>query len=177
MSFKESVKAVSLTFIFFAILGALAIASAIATITLKNPVGSAISLIFHFFTLAGLYLTLNAQFVAAIQILVYAGAIMVLVIFVIMLLNLGEEEKLKERFDFRKIVAVLLAAVMALQLIAVFLLGASEGKIASNAAAQSTAQSVGAKLFSAYLFPFEAVAILLLAAIIGAVVLAKRRIN
>ena len=73
------------------------IASGFVTITSKNPVVSAMALVFHFFMLAGLYLNMHAQFMAVLQVLVYAGAIMVLVIFVIMLLNLGDEEKLKEK--------------------------------------------------------------------------------
>ncbi len=168
----------SLTFIFFTVLAILAIASAIVTITARNPVISALSLVFHFFMLAGLYLTLNAQFIAAIQILVYAGAIMVLVIFVIMLLNLGDEEKLKEKFNLRKVIAVLLASVLIIQFFLIYLLTRS-GKIeiAENTAKLSTVQSIGQVLFSEYLLPFEAIGLLLLAAIIGAIVLAKRKLT
>lgn len=168
----------SLTFIFFSVLAILAIASAIVTITAKNPVISALSLVFHFFMLAGLYLTLNAQFVAAIQILVYAGAIMVLVIFVIMLLNLGNEEKLKEKFSIRKVIAILLASIMIIQFFMIYLLTRS-GKIeiSGNIAQLSTVQSIGQELFSDYLLPFEAIGLLLLAAIIGAIVLAKRKLS
>ena len=86
---------VNLTFILFSILAVLAIASAVVTISTKHPVRAALALVFHFFMLAGIYLTLQAQFVAVMQILVYAGAIMVLVVFVIMLLNLGNDEYLK----------------------------------------------------------------------------------
>lgn len=168
----------SLTFIFFSVLAVLSIASAIVTIAAKNPVVSALSLVFHFFMLAGLYLTLNAQFIAAIQILVYAGAIMVLVIFVIMLLNLGDEEKLKEKFNIRKVIAVLLVSVMIIQFIMIYLLQKS-GKIelAGNSAQLSTVQSIGHELFTNYLLPFEAIGILLLAAIIGAIILAKRKLT
>ena len=168
----------SLTFIFFAILAILSVASAIVTISAKNPVVSAISLVFHFFMLAGLYLTLNAQFVAAIQILVYAGAIMVLVIFVIMLLNLGNEESLKEKINVRKGIAILLACVLVVQFIMIFLLNKDAGtKPAENASSLSTVESVGHALFTNYLVPFEAISILLLLAIIGAIVLAKRKLS
>ena len=168
----------SLTFVFFGILAILAIASAVVTVSSKNPVVSAIALVFHFFMLAGLYLTLNAQFLAAIQILVYAGAIMVLVIFVIMLLNLGDEEKLKEKFNIRKVIAVLLACVMIIQFIMIYLMNGSKTQmIAKKAAEQSTIQSIGHALFTSYLVPFEAISILLLAAIVGAVILAKRKIS
>ena len=87
----------NLQVILFAIFAIGAVASALLTITRRNPVASAMSLVAHFFMLSGLYLTLEAQFVAAVQVLVYAGAIMVLVVFVIMLLNLGKEQQLAER--------------------------------------------------------------------------------
>lgn len=167
----------SLTFIFFSILAILAIASAIVTISAKNPVVSAISLIFHFFMLSGLYLTLQAQFIAVIQILVYAGAIMVLVIFVIMLLNLGDEDKLNEKFNVRKVLAVLFAIVMVLQFFIIYVMsGNGKTHLAVNSAGQSTVQSIGSQFFANYLVPFEAVGILLLAAIVGAVVLAKKKL-
>jgi NADH-quinone oxidoreductase subunit J len=169
---------VSLTFIFFSLLAVFAISSAVVTVTAKNPVVSAISLIFHFFMLAGLYLSLNAQFIAAIQILIYAGAIMVLVIFVIMLLNLGAEEKLKEKFNIRKGIAVLFAVILIVQFIMIFLLGKSGAtNLSANSAQQSTIQSIGKALFTSYLLPFEAISILLLAAIVGAIVLAKRKLS
>jgi NADH-quinone oxidoreductase subunit J len=168
---------VSIEFIFFTMLSILAISSAILTISARNPVVSAISLIFHFFMLSGLYLTLSAQFIAVMQILVYAGAIMVLVIFVIMLLNLGDEEKLKERFNFRKIIAVLFGMVFIVQLSVII----TSSKIISPAIsdktlANSTAQAIGNEIFSNYIFPFEIVGLLLFVAIVGAIVLAKRKI-
>ncbi len=168
----------SLTFIFFAILAILAIASGIVTITNRNPVGSAIALIFHFFMLAGLYLTLQAQFVAVLQVLVYAGAIMVLVIFVIMLLNLQDEEKLKDKYNFRMLLGVVFAGFFIILLGRIFLVKAD---MTTHLSAQSvkigTAQSIGEVLYGNYLFPFEAVSILLLTAIVGAVMLAKRKLH
>ncbi len=103
---------------------------------------------------------------------------MVLVIFVIMLLNLGNEEKLKEKFSIRKVIAVLLMSIMIIQFIMIFLLQKS-GKIelSENSANLSTVQSIGQVLFTNYLLPFEAIGILLLAAIIGAIVLAKRKLS
>lgn len=168
----------SLLFIFFGILGILAIASAVVTISSKNPLTSAIALVFHFFMLAGLYLSLNAQFIAVVQILVYAGAIMVLVIFVIMLLNLQDEEKLKEKYDFRKIIAITFGFVLIIQFVLIF--GSSKinlFKISVIASQQSTVESIGKAMFQYYLLPFEAVGILLLAAIVGAIILAKRKLN
>lgn len=168
----------SLTFIFFAVLGILAIASGIVTISSRNPVASAIALIFHFFMLAGLYLTLQAQFVAVMQVLVYAGAIMVLVVFVIMLLNLGKEEVLKEKFNIRKILAVLFAAVLILQFVMIFMINPSgRNTMAASAEIQGTAESIGNELFNNYLLPFEAISLLLLTAIVGSVILAKRNVD
>lgn len=166
------------TFIFFIIAGTLAIASGIVTIRSKHPVLSAVSLVFHFFMLAALYLTLNAQFVAVMQVLVYAGAIMVLVVFVIMLLNLGDEHSLKERFSIQKIIAASLGIVFLLQILAIYL-SFSSGKyeISEKSIQIGTAQGIGKELYSNYLIPFEAVGLLLLAAIIGAVVLAKKKID
>ena len=174
---KSTRRIVSIEFIFFALLSILAISSAILTITARNPVVSAMSLIFHFFMLAGLYLTLNAQFIAVMQILVYAGAIMVLVIFVIMLLNLGDEEKLKEKFNFRKLIAGLFGAAFVIQ-IAVILTSSKilSPSISDKSIAQSTAQAIGNEIFTNYIYPFEIVGLLLFAAIVGAIVLAKRKI-
>lgn len=174
----------SVTFIFFAITAILAIASGIVTISSRNPVVSAISLIFHFFMLAGLYLTLQAQFIAVIQVLVYAGAIMVLVVFVIMLLNLGKEHMREEVFSFRKAAAFLLAPALVLMLISVFLMKpGSSSNIKDTIEFNGTSYTAGSVeliadvLYTNYLFPFEAIAILLIAAILGAVVLAKRNLH
>lgn len=176
MTYKK--KVVSTTFIFFSVLAILAVASGIVTISSRNPVASAMALIFHFFMLAGLYLTLQAQFVAVVQVLVYAGAIMVLVVFVIMLLNLGDEEKLKEIFSVRKLLGTLLAGVMAvLFAITFFSLAPGKEKLAGTSKMIGEVGNIGDILFNSYLLPFEAVSILLLAAIVGAVLLAKRRLS
>jgi NADH-quinone oxidoreductase subunit J len=169
---------VSLTFIFFAVLSILAIASGVVTISSKNPVVSAMALVVQFFMLAGLYLTLNAQFIAVIQVLVYAGAIMVLVVFVIMLLNLGDEEKLKENFNIRVGIAIAFSAVLLLQFIVIFLSQSSiyQG-FAPNSITQGTVEGIGQELYKNYLLPFIAISIVLVAAIIGAVILAKRKLD
>jgi len=166
-------------YLFFTILATLAVASAIVTITSKNPVASAIALIFHFFMLSGLYLTLQAQFVAVVQILVYAGAIMVLVVFVIMLLNLGKERELdSEGFNTRKIVGGLFAAVLIVEFIAIYMsVSLHKEFITKESIDQGTIEAIGKVLFANYLVPIQAIGVLLLAAIVGAVLLAKRRIN
>ena len=164
--------------ILFTIFAVGAVATALLTITRRNPVSSAMNLVGHFFMLSGLYLTLEAQFVAAVQVLVYAGAIMVLVVFVIMLLNLGKEQQLAESGSaIRATVGTAVGAVFAVMMIFT-LVGRPTGmnKLADNAVEIGTTESVGQSLFTQYLFPFEAVSLLLLAALIGSVILAKRHV-
>ena len=156
-----------------------AVTTALLTITRRNPVSSAMNLVAHFFILSGLYLTMEAQFVAAVQVLVYAGAIMVLVVFVIMLLNLGKEQQLAERGNaVRQTLAFATAGMFAVMMI-MAVVGGPSGKTAlhENAAMIGTTENIGQVLFTEYLFPFEAVSLLLLAALIGSVILAKRHIK
>ncbi len=162
----------------FALFAVGAVASAVLTVTRRNPVASAMSLVAHFFMLSGLYLTLEAQFVAAVQVLVYAGAIMVLVVFVVMLLNLGNEHKLLERSSLRTVMGTLIAALFAVQVI-ITLLAHPTGvnALSPQAVTIGTTESIGQTLFTTYLFPFEAVSLLLLAALIGSVILAKRHVK
>jgi len=136
---------------------------------------SAISLIGNFFCLALLYLLLKAQVLAVLQIVVYTGAIMVLVIFVIMLLNLGDETKLTEKFDVRKIAGVVLATGFLLEMLYLFATGDADVPQSANAQEIGTIEAMGSAIFSRFLLPFEVTSLLLLAAIVGAVVLAKKR--
>jgi NADH-quinone oxidoreductase subunit J len=169
---------VSLEVLFFFLFGAASIAAAIAVITRRNPVASALWMVGYFLTLAGLYLTLQASFIAVMQVLIYAGAIMVLVVFVIMLLNLGNPEQLRERFNPRVALASTLGALLVLQFL-VFLFSRPTGYAAPSPQASQlgSPQTIGQALFTEYLFPFEAVSLLLLAAVVGAVVLAKRKLE
>lgn len=164
-----------ITFILLAVLG---LSSAIMLVFQKNPVYSALLLIVHFFALAGFYLLLNAQFLAVLQILVYAGAIMVLFVFVIMLLNLSNEEALKDPFNLRKIVATILGVVLFLQFGLFFFLKAKDDlniNPSPNSIEAGSVRKIGEVLFTTYLIPFEVVSFLLLVGIIGAIVLAKRK--
>lgn len=164
--------------ILFSIFGVIGVASAIAVITLKNPIASAMSLILHFFALAGIYLTLKAQFIAAMQIIIYAGAIMALALFVIMLLNLNKEISIKENYNWRKMAALALGATIFVQFAFAFLLSPSNMFVISpQAIINGTAESIGISLFSNYLFPFEAISLTLLTAVVGAVLIAKKRIE
>jgi NADH-quinone oxidoreductase subunit J len=162
----------------FFFLAAFAVTSAVLMIVQRNPVMSAIYLIANFFCLAALYLLLRAQLLAVLQVVVYTGAIMVLVIFVIMLLNLGDEEHLVERLNLRIIIGVVLVFGLLLEFMYLFGVSSQEGMPAvlhPNAAANGTAESMGAALFGRFLFPFEMTSLLLLAAIVGAVILAKKK--
>jgi NADH-quinone oxidoreductase subunit J len=162
-------------FFVFAVCG---IASALFMVTRKSPVSAAVSLITHFFCLSGLYLTLQAQLLAALQILVYAGAIMVLVTFVIMLLNLGDEHKFGEKLGLRGALSLIFTGLLGIQITAFFLMQRSELKgVSPNAEIIGSVNELGRVLFTDYLFPFEAVSLLLLAAVVGAVVLAKRNLE
>src|SRR3970040_978652 len=103
--------------VFFWGFSGVAVISALLCVTRKSPVASALWLVGTMFALAALYLTLHAQFIAVIQVLVYAGAIMVLFLFVIMLLNLGDEQRLAEKISFRKILAAGLGVGLLLELL------------------------------------------------------------
>jgi NADH-quinone oxidoreductase subunit J len=166
----------------FYFFGVIAIASAIAFVTRKSPVAAALWLVNTMFSLAALYILLDAQFIGVMQVLVYAGAIMVVFLFVVMLLNLGHPSEIA---DARGKLPVMVAALIGIALIAE--LGAvSRTKIAgqfqvpagfaSNELAKYGAVgSVARPLFNEYLLAFELTSILLLVAIAGAVVLGRRR--
>jgi NADH-quinone oxidoreductase subunit J len=162
-------------FIIFALVAAV---SAVLMITRVNPVISALFLILNFASLAGLYLLLNAQFIAVAQVIVYAGAIMVLFLFVIMLLKPEHEKKLLAVNKNIKIFAYIVAALVFLQLAyMIFFAKPSAGADAQVAASinAGTIEAIGFKLYSNYILPFEAAGFLLLAATIGALVLAKKK--
>lgn len=159
----------------FIIFGALAIGCALAVVAQRNPLYSAISLIGVFISLACLYVMLAAPFIAAVQIIVYAGAIMVLVVFVIMLLNVEHEES-RGRLKFLVPVAIGLAAVLIAE-VSFILVSVHEFPVSSTATGETSVgltHSIGSELFTRYLLPFEITSILLLMAIVGAMTLARR---
>lgn len=166
--------------IVFYIVAFVAIISAVTVVVAKSPVSSALSLIVNFFCIAGIYLLLEAQFLAIIQIMVYAGAIMVLFLFVIMLLNLREDKSLTEHFDLKKGFAVLFSASFLLEILYILsqngsLLGSSSADIASFADL-GTVEMVGNKLFTEFVLPFEMISVVLLTAVVGAITLAKKKV-
>jgi NADH-quinone oxidoreductase subunit J len=166
--------------ILFVVLAVATVVTAILVIVQRSPVASAIYLIMTFFGLAGLYLLLNAEFVAVIQVLIYAGAIMVLFLFVIMLLNLEKEQKIITRNRMQKFLGVILGGILLVQVgmtfSTIFLEGKKGDFPAAKVAALGNMEVVARLLFTDYLLPFEVTSIVLLVAIIGAVVLAKRQL-
>jgi len=162
----------ALLFILFA---GMAVGCAVSMVAQRNPLYSAISLIGVFISLACLYVTLAAPFIAAVQVIVYAGAIMVLVVFVIMLLNVEEEERGPLRLRSLVPIAVGLAAVLfAEAAFIIFFVQASPATPTRNISDVGLTSSIGAGLFTTYLLPFEITSILLLMAIVGAITLARR---
>ncbi len=164
----------SLIFFYFA---GIIVLTATLVVALRNPIYSALSLLVMFFHVAGLYVTLHAEFLAAVQIIVYAGAILVLYLFVVMLLNVKREERLHRQAS----VAMFLGMTLLTE--AILLVVFSKGPIFSKAAEIDSAgqvtgntESIGLVLFSTYLFPFEVASLILLVAMVGAVILSKKGI-
>ncbi len=164
-----------MTAILFILFAGMAIGCAVSMVAQRNPLYAAISLIGVFISLACLYVTLAAPFIAAVQVIVYAGAIMVLVVFVIMLLNVEEEERHPMRLQSLVPIAVGLAAVLfAEAAFIIFFVHYSPLTPNRNISDVGLTASIGAGLFTTYLLPFEITSVLLLMAIVGAITLARR---
>jgi len=170
-----------ITGLFWAFSG-LAILAALLCISARSPVVSALALVVTLFALAGDYILLDAQFIAVLQVLVYAGAIMVLFLFVIMLLNMGRQAGSDVKGWIGRVAAVALGGALIVQLVPLSALAPPDqirqpvGALAASAAEKGAVGLVAGPLFSAYLVPFEITSLLLLAAVVGAVVLAKRKL-
>lgn len=160
----------------FFFLSFVAVLSALMVILDKNPVHSVLFLIVTFFAIAGHYLLLNAQFLAVVHIIVYAGAIMVLFLYVIMMLNLNKEIEPHKK-NIPKVAAVISAGILMMCLIA--LLKGAEVQMLPAARNSNIGlmDSLGKVLFREYMLPFELSSILFLAAMVGAVFLSKKEIN
>jgi len=162
-------------FIYFAFMIA---ATSVMVVAVRNPIYSAIALLIMFFHVAGLYVTLHAEFLAAVQIIVYAGAILVLYLFVVMLLNLRHDDRYHRQWPMAAAVGVILV-------IEAIILTAMKGWTTPVVAAGtettvggiSNAGAIGDVLYSTYLFPFEVASLILLVAMIGAILLAKKDIG
>jgi NADH-quinone oxidoreductase subunit J len=166
-----------MTAVIFLIFAGIAVLCGISLVAQTHPISSALSLIGVMGSLAVLYLLLGGEFIAAAQLIVYAGAIMVLFVFVIMLLNAGAEAKPRNPAIFGRYLGVaLLAAFLGLiSFIIQAMLPKTEG-VVFGAFKGGTAADVGRKLFTVYLLPFEVTSVLILIAIIGAIVLARREV-
>jgi NADH-quinone oxidoreductase subunit J len=162
----------------FIVFAVIAIASALNIILQRNPMYSALSLIGTLLSLSALYLTVRAQFIAAIQIVVYAGAIMVLFIFVIMLLNVPRDQPMIEKQKGLRYLAIPFAGALIAEMFFVLRRVPPRGLPAVVPAiaeqAVGTTWSIGVGLFTGYLLPFEVTSVLILMAVVGAMVLARR---
>ncbi len=162
--------------VFFFYFAAVIVVTSVLVVALRNPVYSALSLLIMFFHVAGLYVTLHAEFLAAVQIIVYAGAILVLYLFVVMLLNVKGEDRYHAQLPVAGLLGLLLLAEV---LILAFAAGrpvtTADGVRQAVAEAGNT-EALGELLYSTYLFPFEVASLILLVAMIGAIILAKRDI-
>lgn len=178
MLYQEDIK--SLETVVFYVFAALALTGALLVISFKNPVSSALSLVLTLFSTAVLFVLLLAHFVAVIQILVYAGAIMILFLFTVMFLNLKPEALNFESKNLPFKISVLLVVLLFVGYFAS--LGFKKGLSLSNISTSDmdgfgTVEGVGTTLFTDYLLPFELTSVLILVAIIGVVAIAKKRAN
>jgi len=156
-------------------LALIAVVAAIAMIASRNAVYSALFLVFNFLTVATLYLLLNAAFIAVVQITVYAGAIMVLFLFVIMLLG-TERESIGGRIRWQMPLAIILGLALAVELAYVLLRNdIVQDSLVELSVEFGSPASIGRVLFSEYLVPFEVTSILLLVAMIGAIVITRKQ--
>ena len=168
--------------IIFYIFAALSILGGLGVLFLRNPIHCALSLVGTFFCLGSIYVMLNAEFVAVIQVLVYAGAIMVLFLFVLMLLSSKTSDQNTNKWPIGKILAGLLSFGIFLKIASLFTMGdlqlGPKGAYPIEVVEEVGSISlIGRLLFTDYILSFEIIAILLLVAVIGAVVIAKRRFN
>jgi len=161
----------------FGLCGLVAIVASLMMVTRRDPIHSALWLIAAFFSLAVIYLTLHAQFIAVAQVMVYAGAIMMLIIFVIMLIQLEIVSTRRGRVTGGKIIGAFITVILFLEIGAVLFSfpGGAPKASAQGATQMGSVASVGTALYGKYLFPFEIASVLLLVGLVGAVVLARRR--
>jgi NADH-quinone oxidoreductase subunit J len=163
-----------MTAVLFFYLATIIVGASLLVVLLRNPVYSTISLLVMFAHVSGLYVLLNAEFIAAVQVVVYAGAILVLYLFVVMLLNVKREE----RFQRQLVPALFIVGLLLVEVIVVFFGGRFTGLTgtfpAERVQSVGNTTAIGQLLFTQYLFPFEVASLLLLAAMVGAILLAKK---
>lgn len=165
--------------LFFAYYAVVIIGLSLLVVTRRNPVHSVMWMLLLFFHIAGLYLFLNAEFIAAIQVIVYAGAILVLFLFVVLLLNLKEEIAMKQYVGSWPIGLFVtgLLFVLVVSVLGTYVQGPA-GKYSIDVIQSEThTKALGKLLYTEYLFPFEIASLILLVAVVGAIVLAKRKLR
>lgn len=172
--FLTTVKNLTATGYLFWGLTLITLLAAILVVTARNPIHSVLALIGTFFCLSGHYILLNAQFLAAVNIIVYAGAIMVLFLFTIMFLNLRRDDE-ESKTNLTKMAAIIVGGILMVMMLTIFRV-AQVGTYSPTAFDSKTGlvENLGAVLYSDYLLPFELASILFLVAMVGAVMLGKR---
>lgn len=160
----------------FGILSFLAVFFSLMVVFSRSPVNSVLYLILSFFSISGIYLLLDAQFLAVVNIVVYAGAIMVLFLFVIMLMNLNQDTE-PQRTVLTKILAGITGGMFLLVLTGILKGSEDLGKKVYGVSETGLIQNLGKVLFTEFLFPFEIVSVLLLSAMVGAIMMGKKNIQ
>ncbi len=159
--------------IIFFLIAFLAVASAVYFVFARNPLYSVLSLIVTFFSIAAMYILLNAQFLGIVQVIVYAGAIMVLFLYVLMMLNLNKNDESKKQ-NLSKFIGVFAAGILLIGLLGAFK-GLKGNSFAGNVdSSVGLTKNLGRLLFNEYVLPFELASILILAGIVGAVLIGKK---
>ena len=159
--------------IIFFIVALMAVASAVYFVFARNPLYSILSLIVTFFSIAALYILLNAQFLGIVQVIVYAGAIMVLFLYVLMMLNLNKGDESKKQ-NISKFIGVFAAGILFIGVLGAFR-GLQGNSVAGNVDSSiGLTKNLGRLLFNEYVLPFELASILILAGIVGAVLIGKK---
>lgn len=159
--------------IIFFLVAFLAVASAVYFVFARNPLYSVLSLIVTFFSIAAMYILLNAQFLGIVQVIVYAGAIMVLFLYVLMMLNLNKNDESKKQ-NLSKFIGVFAAGILLIGILGAFK-GLKGNSFAGNVdSSVGLTKNLGRLLFNEYVLPFELASILILAGIVGAVLIGKK---
>lgn len=161
----------------FYVLAGITLASALLTVISRNPINSAVFMIICFFSIAGHMLLMDAQFLAMIQILVYSGAIMILIIFTLMLLNLKKEEEPRKKLLSRIMAAISVGLVMFVSMAVLVDSNIEMQRLTANGIEFQSAKLIGEMLMTKYLYPFEFVSILLITAMVGTVLVSKKNKN
>jgi len=153
----------------------LALSSAIYMIFARNPLYSILSLIVTFFSIAGMYVMLNAQFLGIVQIIVYTGAVMVLFLYVLMMLNLSSKDESSKK-NYMKFIGIICSGILLLGLLSAYRGIQGSAKVAISDGGVGLTKNLGKLLFNEYVLPFELASVLILTAIISAVLIGKKDI-